>query len=49
MNRPRELRSPLRHDAVRDTMWIGKGVGNGFLVTAFIVIAASIAAVLLQG
>ena len=34
---------PQQHDAQRDTMWVGKGVGPTWLVLATIIAAAAVA------
>jgi hypothetical protein len=40
----RKLSSPLRHDAVRDTMWVGKGAGPAWLMIAGMVAVACLLA-----
>ena len=36
----RPPKSPYQHDAVRDTMWIGKGIGSPWWVFLAIVLIA---------
>ena len=44
----RPPKSPYRHDAVRDTMWIGKGVASPWLVVLGIVALAVVLVVVLN-
>lgn len=41
-------KNPYQHDALRDTMWIGKGVGPLWLVILGVVAAAALANWLLR-
>lgn len=36
-------RHPFQHDAMRDTMWVGKGVGPAWLLIMVVVASAALA------
>ena len=44
----RKLSSPLRHDAVRDTMWVAKSPHSAFLTILAVLAGAVVLAYLLH-
>jgi hypothetical protein len=44
----RRFRS-ARHDAARDTHWLGKGVGGPLIYVALLLVAASVGLLFLMG